>query len=103
MFALDGKDTEELLGRKARIYVYKVVPYLVHRSVFMMPNDPPVGWDTIKAQACKHYNYLYTGTNKDVLDFQLRFNNAFFQAYSNDMNNRGGNNSLAEGGNSSSG
>jgi hypothetical protein len=99
VFALDGKDTEELLGRKARIYVYKVVPYLVHRSVFMMPNDPPVGWDTIKAQACKHYNYLYTGTNKDVLDFQLRFNNAFFQAYSNDMNNRGGNNSLAEGGN----
>ena len=26
----------------------------------------------------KEYNYIYTGKNKDVLDFDITFNNAFF-------------------------
>tara|TARA_Y200000002_G_scaffold136879_1_gene112839 strand:+ start:3509 stop:6226 length:2718 start_codon:yes stop_codon:yes gene_type:complete len=99
VYALDGKATEEITGRKARIYVYKVVPYKVHRSVFIMPNDPPVGYDRIREQACKHYNYLYTGKNKDVLDFDLNFKNAFFQAIANDSGNKAGNTSLAEKGN----
>ena len=36
---LEGDATEKVMGRKARIYVYRVVPYRVHKSIFQMPND----------------------------------------------------------------
>ena len=31
----------------------------------------PKGVPELKAQAAKEYNYIYTGKNKDILDFEI--------------------------------
>ena len=96
VYTLDGESTEKVMGRKARIYVYRVVPYKVHKSIFQMPNDAPIGYDQLRANAVKHYNYIYTGQNKDILDFNLEFNNAFFNALAIDKMNESASNRLSE-------
>ena len=96
VYTLDGTSTEKVMGRKARIYVYRVVPYRVHKSIFQMPNDAPIGYDQLRANAVKHYNYIYTGQNKDILDFNLEFNNAFFNALAIDKMNESASNRLSE-------
>ena len=97
-YVLDSPQNEALTGRHPRIYVYKVVPYQVHQSVFMLPNDPPPGYAYLRSQACKQYDYIYTGQNHDVLDFEINFTNAFFTAIANDFGNRSANNDTASSG-----
>ena len=96
VYSLEGESTEKVMGRKARIYVYRVVPYRVHKSIFQMPNDAPIGYDKLRENAVKVYNYLYTGQNKDILDFNLEFNNAFFNALAVDKMNESASNRLSE-------
>tara|TARA_S200000501_G_scaffold372298_1_gene417027 strand:- start:101 stop:2902 length:2802 start_codon:yes stop_codon:yes gene_type:complete len=96
VYTLDGESTEKVMGRKARIYVYRVIPYKVHKSIFQMPNDAPIGYAQLRANAVKHYNYIYTGLNKDILDFNLEFNNAFFNALAIDKMNESASNKLSE-------
>jgi hypothetical protein len=96
VYSLEGEATEKVMGRKARIYVYRVVPYRVHKSIFQMPNDAPIGYDKLRENAVKVYNYLYTGQNKDILDFNLEFNNAFFNALAVDKMNESASNRLSE-------
>tara|TARA_X000000950_G_scaffold94787_1_gene119517 strand:+ start:1770 stop:4631 length:2862 start_codon:yes stop_codon:yes gene_type:complete len=96
VYTLEGEATEKVMGRKARIYVYRVVPYRVHKSIFQMPNDAPIGYDKLRENAVKVYNYLYTGQNKDILDFNLEFNNAFFNSLAVDKMNESASNRLSE-------
>ena len=96
VYSLEGEATEKVMGRKARIYVYRVVPYRVHKSIFQMPNDAPIGYDKLRENAVKVYNYLYTGQNKDILDFNLEFNNAFFNSLAVDKMNESASNRLSE-------
>jgi len=65
-------------GTLPKVYVYRVVPYEIHHSFFMGPSRESQGLSFLKAQAAKEYNYIYTGQNKDVLDFKLEFNHAFY-------------------------
>jgi hypothetical protein len=61
-------------------YRYVVIPYKVHFSRF--PLQKGVAWDPedLMPAVNRIYNYIYTGKNVDVLNFQLKFNNLFFQA-----------------------
>ena len=86
VFQLDSPEHESVYGRPPRIYVFRVTPYEVHKSVFQMPNDPPPGYAELEKEAVKHYNYMYTGQNKDILEFDLQFNNAFYAAISSANN-----------------
>ena len=95
VFVLDAPLTENLTNRHPRIYVYKVVPYDVHQSVFMLPGDPPPGYQFLRTQACKHYDYIYTGQNDDILNFDINFKNAFFTAIAGDFGNTSANNDTA--------
>tara|TARA_E500000075_G_scaffold134780_1_gene152645 strand:- start:2007 stop:3083 length:1077 start_codon:yes stop_codon:yes gene_type:complete len=61
-----------------------------------MPNDAPIGYDKLRENAVKVYNYLYTGQNKDILDFNLEFNNAFFNSLAVDKMNESASNRLSE-------
>lgn len=76
-------------GRDPRVYVYRVVPYRIHHSVFAAPNQPYTGYDELYKQAAKEYDYIYTGKNDDVLDFNLEFRNTFYAALSPDGGNDG--------------
>ena len=46
-------------------------------SVFANPKDPSVGVSELKRDVAKQYNYIYTGKNKDILDFEIRYDYAF--------------------------
>ena len=98
VYIVEDKKSEKVLGRHPRIYVYKVVPYQVHSSVFQMPNSPPAGYDKLVENAVKAYNYMYTGLNKDILEFDIKFDNAFYASISKDSGKLNGSNDERSGG-----
>ncbi len=58
--------------------IYRIVPYLVHSSVYMNTTAPPVGYKQLEKKIAKRYDYIYTGQNNNVLKFNVTFNTAFF-------------------------
>ena len=95
VYVLDSPQTEGATGRLPRIFVYMVKPYRVHSSTFLMPNDAPFGYNIMRARAEKEYNYIYTGINKDVLQFDIDFKTAFFKSIAGDKGNRSASNDLS--------
>ena len=74
----DGMDPNT--GDRPKLVVYRVIPYKVHSSKFTPPNVTPTGYENLKKNCVKEYNYIYTGKNVDVLDFDIRFDIAFARA-----------------------
>ena len=70
---------ENVYGEDAKVFHYKVVEYMVHSSHLQRPGDPGLNYNTLREKAKKEYNYIYTGENLDILNFDIRFNTAFFQ------------------------
>ena len=64
------------VNRTPKLLVYRVMPYKIHKSKFMTPNENP-GYEALKATVVKEYNYIYTGKNVDVLEFKLNLTNNF--------------------------
>ena len=85
----ESAETVGTTGKPARIFVYRVVPYLVHRSKFQASSDASPGILNLKQQAVKEYNYIYTGKNKDILNFDINFNTAFFTSLAGDSGQLG--------------
>ncbi len=71
-------ELDPIIGEYAQKFIFRVVPYLVHHTIFSPPTAAPIGYDEIKKQICKQYNYIYTGQNVDVLKFDIQINNLFF-------------------------
>jgi len=69
---------DTLLGDFSKVIIYRVVPYLVHHTVFSNPNAAAVGYKALEKQIVKEYNYIYTGKNVDILNFNIQINNLFF-------------------------
>lgn len=65
-------------GEDPRIYVYRVVPYTVDAADIQGPAGFSLSQVFKQARAIKAYNYIYTGQNKDIIDFDLQFNLTFF-------------------------
>ena len=84
-FIDSDKELECLLGRPRRTYVYAVHPYTPHEASSLGPGDRPSNINNLKKLIKKEYNYIYTGKNEDVLDFDINFNNAFFNSLRPDM------------------
>jgi hypothetical protein len=70
-------DLDPLTGDLARKYTYRVVPYLVHESIFTNPNTIS-NYEPQTKKIVKAYEYIYTGQNVDVLKFDIQINNLFF-------------------------
>lgn len=66
-------------GASPKVYVFRVVPYMVPAAVFSSPNSQGI-WNALGAQAgaIKAYNYIYTGQNNDIVKFDLHFNQTFY-------------------------
>lgn len=65
-------------GTKPKIIVYRVIPYNVHgSSAPAAPNKKAAGFDELYKNAIKHYYYIYTGKNIDVLKFDITIANTF--------------------------
>lgn len=78
VYNVSNPEHEMQFGRPPRVYVYRVLPWLVHESVFSSPSRGHKSYQQLLKQAARKYNYIYTGENLDVLDFQINFNNQFF-------------------------
>ena len=70
---------ENVYGEDAKVFHYKVVEYMVHSSHVQRPGDPGLNYNSLREKAKKEYNYIYSGENTDILNFDIRFNAAFFQ------------------------
>ena len=77
-------DQENVYGENAKVYHYKVVPYLVHHSQLQSAQQAGLSYNELRQNAKKEYNYLYTGKNKDIINFDIRFNGAFRQFIQSD-------------------
>lgn len=75
-------------GQKPKLHVYRVIPYGVHASRLMPPNAPAPGFSNLARQAVKHYNYIYTGKNQDIINFNIDIANGFQAMMMADNGNR---------------
>lgn len=71
-------------GVKPKLIVYRVVPYYVSATAFLPPNAPAPGVEEIKKKVVKEYNYIYTGKNVDIIDWNIEFNAGFYTAMTAD-------------------
>lgn len=65
-------------GQSPKIYVYRVVPYEVDESITSAPQSGLFGALLKQSSAVKAYNYIYTGQNNDIIDFDLTFNQTYY-------------------------
>jgi len=56
---------------------YRIVPLMVHRSVFDNFTSA-FDYGDLERKIVKKYNYIYTGQNVDILKFNIEINNLFF-------------------------
>ena len=65
-------------GRNPVVFTYNVIPYEVAESMFVDPTDFPKGYDLLRSSVRKKFDYLYTGINKDILNFDINYRFTFF-------------------------
>lgn len=94
-FIDEDPEIEAAIGRKPRVYVYAVFPYEIDQAIHAASGSNPPGVERLTTEAIKEYNYIYTGKNEDVLDFNIDFNYAFLQAAFSDYGNNAGGNPVA--------
>lgn len=71
-------DYDDTIGDFAKKYVYRVVPFKVHSSVFGNPNAIPPGYDILEKNIVKKYEYIYSGQNTEILSFNIDINYLFY-------------------------
>lgn len=69
----------------AKQFVYRVIPYVIDRSLFVKQGEVR-NYDRVLTGVKKGFNYIYTGLNSDVLNFDININLAFFQPFLADAN-----------------
>jgi len=69
-----------------KLYVFKVVEYSVHEHRFKPPGAQPQGYDELKKNAVKAYNYIYTGKNVDIITFNIQLKAGMFTTAYADKN-----------------
>ena len=90
-------DAEAETGQPAKVYVYNVIPYFPDEAKFLGTQEKPANTQQLMDAAVKEYNYIYTGVNEDVLNFDLNFNQAFQQTVmANYGQNSGASGSLSD-------
>ena len=83
----ESTEPDKITGKTPKLYVYSVVPYKVESHRFLRPTESlgKSSIDLLKQLAPKKYNYIYSGQNDDIINFDLQFNTAFFQGLQEDL------------------
>jgi len=79
VYDLDDPEVETQTGRPPRIYVFRVVPFSTHLSRYASVTQTSAT-NALRKQCVKEYNYIYTGKNDAIIDFDITYNRAFHQA-----------------------
>jgi len=85
VFNVTDSDNVSQTGSAPKIYVYRVVPFEVNSSKLNSPTQPTKGISNLQRQAMKEYNYIYTGKNDDIINFNIELKYAFFTAIQSDL------------------
>ena len=85
VFLNEDKEAATATGEHPKLYVYRIYPYFVDASIFKAPNAPATGVKARAKRAVKEYNYIYTGLNKDILNFEIKLDNAYYKSISADI------------------
>jgi hypothetical protein len=72
------KEFDELLNKYSKQITYHISTYTIHNSKF---RDAP---KSVPSSYTKKYSYIYTGQNKDIIDFSLDFDTMFYTAITAD-------------------
>ena len=80
VYNITDHENMDKVGKYPKVYVYRVIPFKVHVSKFQPATKSSPGIANLKRQACKKYDYIYTGQNDDILEFNINFDVAFFTA-----------------------
>lgn len=78
---LEVNKTDENLpttGEKSKTFIYRIIPYRVSSSYLLPNNEKLAGADIDKLFVLKEYNYLYSGNNTEILNFDIHFKNGFY-------------------------
>ena len=68
---------DTIRGCRQLTYIFRVMPFFVHASVFRAPGTNPPGYKKLNELVAKEYNYIYTGKNNSVLKFDIQINQLF--------------------------
>lgn len=71
-------ELDDLTGDYGKKITFRVVPYLVHQSIFSNATSAPIGYNELLKDVVKEYRYIYTGNNVNVLNFNIQINNLFY-------------------------
>jgi hypothetical protein len=77
VFYIDTKENLSINGDYPRIIVYRVVPFDAHSSKTTAVGTAGQGLDEIKKAIVKRYDYIYTGKNTEVVNFNIDFSVGF--------------------------
>jgi len=80
------KDATNQRGVMPKIFVYSVVTYKQHSSVWSKATVPK-GTEEIRSIVCKKYDYIYTGQNKDIINFDIAYKFRFLSKLQSDLGN----------------
>jgi hypothetical protein len=75
---IELREFDPLIADFARKITFRVVPFLVHHTIFSNPNTSPIGYPELARKIIKRYDYIYTGQNVDILKFDININNLFY-------------------------
>ena len=81
------KKTTANLGKTGdfpKLIVYRVVSYKVNSAILLPPGAAPKGARKLKEEAIKVYDYIYTGKNTEIIDFQINLDATFKKAVAPD-------------------
>lgn len=76
-FIINSSDNLDKTGTFPRIHVYRVIPYGAHTSRAGSVNVQSPGFNQIKNHVIKQYDYIYTGKNTEVKQFDIDFSMNF--------------------------
>lgn len=68
-----------------KLLIFKIVPYKTHSSRNSAGASKVKGYDQLRKEAAKVYDYIYTGKNTEIIDLELEFQKAFFNTVTADM------------------
>lgn len=66
------------IGDFARKIIFRVIPHLAHHSLFSNPSAPSIGLQSLERKIVKRYDYIYTGQNLEIVNFNITIDNLFF-------------------------
>ena len=81
----DASDGMVKTGDKPKVYVYKVIPYKFNTATHKSPSVKAPGIEALKSQAVKEYNYIYTGKNDSIINFDIEINYAYMTSLQSDL------------------